>query len=253
MPFDHEDLVAEIPGLLRYARYLTGDTATAEDLVQDTLERALRGADTFAGGAALRTWLHRVMHHRFVDLQRQRRPQPVPDDEIGAEIERVWQDDAYTVDPQVIMARASERDDLLDALVHVPVILRGALVLHDIEGLTSAQIADIQGISLAAAKQRLRRGRGMLINLLADDDRRRASTGVPMRCWKARSRIGDYLDDELTPGERAALERHLGGCPTCPGLYAAVVGVTDAMGHLRDPDSVVPPRIAERLRGLTEG
>lgn len=248
MPLDTTDLIDEIPGLVRYARYLTGDLNSAEDLVQDTLERALRSADTFQGQSALRTWLHRVMHHRFIDLQRAKSADPVPDEVIGAEIERSWQDDDYTVDPQTVIARAADRDDLLDALVHLPAILRAAVILHDLEGLTSAEVAEISAVSLPAAKQRLRRGRAMIIDLLADEARRRASTGVPMRCWKARSRIGDYLDDELTAGERSALETHLSGCPTCPGLYAAVVGVTDAVGRLRDPDSVVPPEMAERLR-----
>lgn len=248
MPFDHRDLVVEIPGLYRYAQYLTGDPSAAEDLVQDTLERALRGSDSFAGGSALRTWLNRVMHHRFVDLQRVRHPEPVPDDELGAEIEQAWRDDRYTVQPEAVLARAAVRDDLLDALSHLPHILRSAVVLHDMEGRTSAEIAEIHGITLPAAKARLRRGRAMLIAVLAQEgDRRPSQSGVPMRCWKARALIEDYLDDELDARARSSLERHLSGCPTCPGLYAAVVGVRDAVGSLRDPESVVPPRLAARL------
>ena len=148
--------------------------------------------------------------------------------------------------------RAETRDRLEDALVHLPVILRSAVVLHDMEGLTSAEIASVHDIGLPAAEQRLRRGRALLVSLLAEDDeRRRALTGVPMRCWDARGLVGDYLDDDLEPRDRALLEAHLASCPTCPGLFASIGGVRAAVGRLRDPDSVVPPALAERVRAAT--
>lgn len=252
MALDPDVLAAEIPGLLRYAVYLTGDRADADDLVQDTLERAVARGATFRGDSSSTTWLHRVMHRRFLDTRRRRIPEPTADDELMARVEAAWRDDAYTVDPEVVLARADTQDRLRDALVHLPVILRSAVVLHDMQGMTSADIASVQDIGVPAAKQRLRRGRALLVSLLADDDdRRRAMKGVPMRCWKARALVGDYLDDELGPRERALLEGHLSACPTCPGLYSSIVGVSAAVGRLRDPDSVVPPDIASRLAGVT--
>lgn len=71
-----------------------------------------------------------------------------------------------------------------------------------------------------------------------------------MTCWAARSRIDEYLADELTHSERARVEQHLAECPTCPSLYASIVGVTVALGGLRDRDSVVPPHLVERVRDL---
>lgn len=252
MPLDPDALAAELPGMRRYALALTRNTADADDLVQDTVVRALDRAETFRGESSLATWLHRVMHHRFVDLTRRRVPEPTADEALLAEVEAAWRDDEYTVDPVVVIARAETRERLEDALVHLPVILRSAVVLHDMEGLTSADIASVQGIGLPAAKQRLRRGRALLVSLLAEDeDRRRALRGVPMRCWDARGLVGDYLDDELEPRERALLEAHLASCPTCPGLFASIVGVSAAVGRLRDPDSVVPPGLAERIRPAT--
>ncbi len=253
MALTADELVPEIPNLLRYARALTRDPDQADDLVQDIVVRALERADSFRGESSAATWLHRIMHHRFVDLTRARTPQPMADDTLIEAIEHAWRDDAYTVDSSVVLQRAQERDDLFDALVHLPAILRSAVVLHDMEGLTSAEIASVQAVSLPAAKQRLRRGRTMLVSLLADDEeRRRAVAGVPMRCWEARAKVDDYLDDELTDAERTALERHLEGCPTCPGLYTSIVGVTEALGRLRDPDSVVPPPLAARIRELID-
>ena len=71
-----------------------------------------------------------------------------------------------------------------------------------------------------------------------------------MNCWTARSRIDEYLADELPVTDRTMLEQHLAGCPTCPALYASIVGVTEALGAMRDPDSVVPPALAERVRAV---
>lgn len=68
-----------------------------------------------------------------------------------------------------------------------------------------------------------------------------------MRCWDARQHVSDYLDGSLAAETKRLVEAHLERCPTCPPLYAALVGVHDAVGALRDTDSVVPPAVAERL------
>ena len=180
MALDPDVLAAELPGLMRYAMYLTRNRTDADDLVQDTLERAVTRGDTFRGDSSPTTWLHRVMHRRFLDTRRRRAPEPTPDDLLIARVEAAWRDDAYTVDPEVVLGRAEVQAELRDALVHLPVILRSAVVLHDMQGLTSVEVATVQGIGLPAAKQRLRRGRALLVSLLADDDDRRlAMKGVP--------------------------------------------------------------------------
>lgn len=68
-----------------------------------------------------------------------------------------------------------------------------------------------------------------------------------MRCWDARVQVGDYLDGVLDTAQRAALEAHLGNCPTCPPLYASLVGATAALGTWRDTDATLPPALAARV------
>ncbi|HEX5333111.1 MAG TPA: sigma-70 family RNA polymerase sigma factor [Cellulomonas sp.] len=245
-PDVRELLVPEVPSLLRYARTIARSRESAEDLVQETLLRALQRADTFRGESSLRTWLHRILHNLAVDRLRQDREDATGD--VERELEEQWHDDSYTVDAAVVVERAELRDELLDALLRLPVIYRTAVVLHDVEGMTVAGIADVQCIGLPAAKQRLRRGRMMLVSALARGPERRAGThGVPLRCWDARRRVSDYLDGELTVSDRVLVERHLEGCPTCPPLYAGLVGARDALGSLRDADTVVPAPLAERI------
>ncbi len=151
------------------------------------------------------------------------------------------------------MARAEQREDLEDALARLPVGYRTVVVLHDAAGMTTPAIADALDIGLPAAKQRLRRGRMMLVSALAEDDPKRvASLAQPMRCWKARSQISAYLDDELPNEGRRAIEGHLAECPTCPPLYAGLVSLQETLGELRDTDRVVPSEIAARITETLE-
>lgn len=238
----------QIPGLLRYARSIAADDAVAEDLVSDTLVRALEKADSYRGESSLATWLHRILHNLAVD--RFRRQREFASEDVAERVEQDWHDDAYTVDAATVVARAETTAELLDALVRLPFAYRTAVVLHDAHGLTNQQVAEIQGVSLPAAKQRLRRGRMMLVSSLAEGaERREALKGVPLGCWEARSQVSDYLDDELAQTDRSLLEAHLDTCPTCPPLYASLVGATEALkAGQRDPDSVIDPAVLARIR-----
>ena len=217
--------------------------------MQETLVRALERAGSFRGDASLATWLHRILHNLAVDVSRRDREDATED--VAREVEERWRSNSYTVDAATVVERAETREELEDALVRLPVIYRTAVVLHDAEGMTVAQIADIQGVALPAAKQRLRRGRMMMVDALAQGrERREALRGVPLRCWDARSKVSDYLDDELMASDRVLVERHLEACPTCPPLYAGLVGARAALGALRDADTVVPQSLAGRIKEL---
>jgi RNA polymerase sigma-70 factor (ECF subfamily) len=239
--------VSEGPALYRMARSLVRDDDRAHDLVQQTFLRALERGDQYRGEGDPAAWLRRILWRLSLDqVRRGGRELPVES------VEERWADDAYTVDAAMVVERSETRQELEDALIRLPYALRSAVVLHDVEGWTVQQIADALELGLPAAKQRLRRGRMMLVSALADGhERREALQGVPLRCWDARREVSDYMNGELDADERAALERHLASCPTCPPLYASLVGVRASLGGLRDPDSVVPPDIgaavADRL------
>ncbi len=242
-------LVEEVPGLLRYARTLVRDSRQAEDLVQDTVVRALEKATTFRGESSLTTWLHRILHNVAVDRGRKVREATLDlTEDVAGHVELLWQDDTYTVDAAVVLEAAEVRERLQDGLMRLPVGYRSAVVLHDAEGLTMPQVAEIQQVSLPAAKQRLRRGRMMLVTELARPSDHVFPSGVPMRCWDARSKVSDYIDAELSERERGLLEQHLAACPTCPPLYAGLVGVHTTLSNRRDPDDVIPARILDRVR-----
>jgi RNA polymerase sigma-70 factor (ECF subfamily) len=88
----------------------------------------------------------------------------------------------------------------------------------------------------------------MLVSVLAEgNERRAASLAQPLRCWRARRHVSAYLDDDLDAATRVAVETHLASCPTCPPLYASLVGVRATLGGLRDPDTVVEASMATRI------
>ena len=88
----------------------------------------------------------------------------------------------------------------------------------------------------------------MLVSALASGhERRHQHRGVPMRCWDARQHVSDYLDGVLDQGTARVVEAHLSVCPTCPPLYQALVAAHREVTDLGDPDTVVPPDLAERI------
>lgn len=246
---DRLDLVAHLDGLYRFALALTRDPDLAADLVQDTYVRAIERRDQLRADAAPGPWLRRILHNLAVDRVRR------SSREIAMEtVEEKWQDDDYTVDPVAVAERAQIREALEDALVRLPFYYRTVVVLHDAEQWKVREIAELQGISIPAAKQRLRRGRMMLVAALAEGHERQVQLKeVPMRCWDARKHVSDYLDGALEPGVAAIVESHLAACPTCPPLYAALVDAHAGLADHRDPDTVIPPALVARLRSAGVG
>jgi RNA polymerase sigma-70 factor (ECF subfamily) len=225
------------------ATRLVRDADQAEDCAQETVVGAWRRRDQLRERAALSGWLRRSLVNRIIDRSRAHH------DELDIDaVEAEWQDDHYPVAPDLVLERAELRDELEDALARLPVIYRMPVLLHDALGWTGPEISQAMSAGLPATKQRLRRGRMMLVTALAEGDaRRRASLDQPLRCWRARRHVSAYLDGELDRSTREAVEAHLEGCPTCPPLYASLVGVRATLGGLRDPDTVVEVEMSRRI------
>ena len=242
-----DQVAAEGPGLYRYAVSLVGNRQDAEDLVHDTVVRALEKRQQLQDLTSLRTWLHRILHRIAIDHARH-----VSFETVVPELEALPPDRAPT-NPSTLIERREAQEDLREALLHLPFAYRTVVVLHDAEGWTVPEIAESLNIGLPAAKQRLRRGRSMLVDLLAhQDERHAANRGVALSCRQARRQISDYMDDALEPGQRALLEAHLEACATCPPLYTSLVGIRSSLGRLHDPDSVIPPTLAQRIRAKVD-
>jgi len=157
MPAEHA-ILAEIPRLRRYARALTGNPAEADDLVQDTLERALGKWALWRPGN-LRAWLLTLMHNVFIN-QLRTRPALVSVDEG---------------DLPEIPARPRQHDELeirdLDrALARLPPEQREVLLLIGLEELSYEAAARVLGIPTGTVMSRLSRARERLRAILAGQD-----------------------------------------------------------------------------------
>ena len=142
-----------IPRLRRYARALTGERGLADDLVQDTLERAWSKLHLWRGGSDLRAWLFTIMHNVHVNQVRSRGAQPtVPldDDDLPDAPVRASQSDMLEV-----------RD--IDAAVRrLPVEQREVLLLVALEHMSYQQTAATLGIPIGTVMSRLSRARERL-------------------------------------------------------------------------------------------
>ena len=245
--FDTEELGDHVDDLYRFALAISRNPDLAGDLVHDTVVRAIDRRDQFRQETSLGPWLRRILHNLAIDRVRRSSKEVVVE-----EVEEKWLDDSYTVDPAAVAERAQTREELEDALVRIPFNYRTAVVLHDVEDWKVREIAEVQGISLPAAKQRLRRGRMMLVDALAEGHERRILLKeVPMRCWDARKHVSDYLDGVLEQAKASMVESHLEACPTCPPLYAALVDAHTGLSGHRDPDSVIPDDVRSRILALS--
>ena len=152
------DLIAQIPALRRYARALCGDAWAADDLVQDTLERACGKWRLWAVGSDLRAWLFTLMHNLHVSgLRRQTRR--------SAAFTAVDIEDAAAE----LAAPEAAQDlalDLQRCLLRLPEEQRAVLLLVSLEDMSYAQVARITGAPIGTVMSRLSRARTRLQALM---------------------------------------------------------------------------------------
>jgi RNA polymerase sigma-70 factor (ECF subfamily) len=153
--------------LYNLARYLTGNDADAEDLVQDTYVRAQAALGDFHAGTNLKAWLFRILRNAFIDTRRRRRTNPVDGglDTVSAPIQspatELLRDDVEIDRLRHVVAEEIER-----ALMALSDEHRTAILL-DLEGFTETEVADVLGCALGTVKSRLSRARLQLRERLA--------------------------------------------------------------------------------------
>jgi len=163
----HEAL-AYADTLHNLARYLTGSAIDAEDLVQETYARALRGAAGFTPGTNLKAWLFRILRNTYIDLYRRRRNDPTiggldtvdPGGQTG--------DDAWLRDDvELDQLRKLVAEDIERAMLSLSEEAR-TVILLDLEGLTEVEVAAVIGCAVGTVKSRLSRARAALRERLKD-------------------------------------------------------------------------------------
>lgn len=158
-PADHRDLHGDIlslvPMLRAFARILTRNPSEADDLLQETLCKALANIHQFSPGTNLKAWLLTIQRNTFYTAYKKKRREMTeadPPENVGyARPDQEWS----------LKLRAMDR-----ALGRLPADQREALILVGGAGLTYEEAADICGCALGTIKSRVNRGRCRLLELL---------------------------------------------------------------------------------------
>ncbi len=152
-----QSIVDQIPSLRRYARSLTGDAWAADDLVQDTLERACSKWRLWLVGSNLRAWLFTLMHNLFVNQVRsashRARAQALDIEDVAHEL----------IAPDAGLGLAL---DLQRCLLRLPADQRAVLLLVSVEDMSYEEVAKITAVPIGTVMSRLSRARSRLRELM---------------------------------------------------------------------------------------
>lgn len=150
-------LVTMLPRLRRFAFSLTGSRDRADDLLQTTCEKALRGLESWQTGTRLDSWLYRIMQNAWIDDMRKvrfRGPElPIEDDIAGA-------DGVLATEANITAA------DVMTALSKLPDEQRSVVTLVCVEDLSYREVAHILGVPIGTVMSRLSRARRALADAI---------------------------------------------------------------------------------------
>ncbi len=169
------DALGHLPSLLAVATRLTRNVTEGEDLVQDTLVKAMRAKGQFEPGTNLKAWLLRILTNTFIN--RYRRGSLERSVVEGADADPLWDGWMSTAsmeavrDPESTVLRPMLEAEIRDALAELPEDFRLAVVLADVEELSYREISDILGCPIGTVMSRLHRGRRILKTRLIDHAR----------------------------------------------------------------------------------
>jgi RNA polymerase sigma-70 factor (ECF subfamily) len=161
------EVLGYLEPLYATAMRLTRNRADAEDLVQDTVVRALRFRDRFEPGTNLRAWLYTILHNTWRNRVRDtaREATDVDSERIEALASRA-DGPAEVETPERVLLRATMDADLRDALDELPEAFRQAVWLRDVEEFSYAEIAKMLDVPIGTVMSRISRGRRQLFDKL---------------------------------------------------------------------------------------
>jgi RNA polymerase sigma-70 factor (ECF subfamily) len=149
---------AHAPRVFRLAFRLTGDQELSRELTQETFIRAFAQLGRFRGESALSTWLHRVTVSVVSNAMRKVKRFRAREADL---------DEASTLPVTTGAADPDLRDKLFRAIDELPEIYRITLVMHDVEGYTHEEIANVLGVAEGTCKSRLSVARAQVREKLA--------------------------------------------------------------------------------------
>jgi RNA polymerase sigma-70 factor (ECF subfamily) len=157
--------------LYNFAHWLTGNRADAEDLVQETYARGLKGFSSFQEGTNLRAWMFRILRNTFLTSRSGLAAQntaPLDDDENVV----------YIATPESLLLQQENQQTLLDALQSIPAGYREVILLCEVEEMSYREIAQVLSVPTGTVMSRLFRARKLLREAMTAKTRERSEHAV---------------------------------------------------------------------------
>ena len=143
--------------LYNFARWLTHDTAEAEDLVQETYAKALRGFSSFRPGTNFRAWMYRILRNSFLSSRTGLKTMVALDEDTAESLLPV-----ESTTPESNFIAQADREMVQQALADLPVAFREILLLCEVEEMSYQEIAETLAIPMGTVMSRLSRARKAL-------------------------------------------------------------------------------------------
>ena len=160
------EVVSHVPALLAFARRLCRNEPEAEDLVQDTVIKAIRARKQFQPGTHMKAWLIKILRNAFINryhrntVERNLTSAPISDPVVDG-----WMSHASVRamrDPEGFALRPQLRDALVAAIDRLPPDFKEVVLLADAEGLSYREVADVLECPMGTVMSRLHRARKLL-------------------------------------------------------------------------------------------
>lgn len=238
-------LAALQPKLFRFSMAMCRHPEDAEDVLQESLLAVARNARALRASEALSTWLFTIARSFCIKKRRKSKFAPASVDSLQTLDDAGGAPKAPDADrPDEQVERAATWKRVQTAIQKLDLERREVLVLRDIEGLTSQEVADVVGISVAAVKSRLHRARAELREQLVT-----TPTEHKPDCPRIREVFSNFLEGDLSPEVCKQMQSHVSECDVCArecdGLKSALVACQTAPARV--PDAVVE-RIQKALQ-----
>jgi RNA polymerase sigma-70 factor (ECF subfamily) len=244
-----------------FSMKVCGQRQDAEDTTQEVLLKSVPHLPKFDSPKALTVWLYKVAKNRC--LMSRRKSKFAPKEDLSLEElmpdRRELQKLSGHADgtPETALLRRESANRLRKAVQRLPVEYRLILVLHDMEELSDADIAEITGLQLGTIRVRLHRARLFVRKELARQDQHRMlrqevkplmemRLSAQPRCKEMFAELSNYLDDELDDSLCEELEKHMDGCEPCQSFLSSL---EKSIRQCRmTTDDLPDPRVAAKLR-----
>ncbi|MFI5087021.1 MAG: sigma-70 family RNA polymerase sigma factor [Terriglobales bacterium] len=211
-----------------FSMKVCGHREDAEDTAQETLLRTVPKLSQFDSPEALAVWLYKVARSRCLMSRRRGKFAPKQTLSLDDLLPDRSQLEALTtsreVGPEQQLLRAENREELQRAVLKIPPDYRMVLVLHDMEELSTDEVARITGLREGTVRVRLHRARVFLRNQLARKLKpaTRSKQQPSARCKRLFALLSDYVDQQIDPSLCADVEGHLGDCSPCKAYLASL-------------------------------